>query len=327
VEHLNDAACRDAGRSRESQIGRTLGYLQPGYLQADMFEWHRQALEADGPSSLEDVSYDRGEAGRRLRKAYEIRAVPVGGGRLALTWREITERKLAERELLLQSTILERATEGVCMVRAADGAIVYSNPRFEEMFGGSRFAWHDDLGEGTFTQLVPRGDGSEFWSESDVTAFEHPDYGKVWVLVHRDVTARKEAQEALRASEEHMRLAVEGSPLVLYTMDRSLRYTWVLNNQVGLEGDDAVIGRTDEELFGREVGKELSRINRRAMGGVHVRARVDLELADGPATVELSVSPLRLDGRVIGVAGVAYDLTEHAQERRFTPVIVPPSGG
>ncbi|HXD58195.1 MAG TPA: histidine kinase [Thermoleophilaceae bacterium] len=319
VEHLNDAACRDAGRSRESQIGRTLGYLQPGYLQSDLFEWHRQALDADGPSSLEDATYERSVAGRRLRKAYEIRAVPVGGGRLALSWREITDRKLEENELLLQSAILERATEGVCMLRAADGAIVYANPRFTEMFGAAEFSWHEDLGEGTFTQLVRREDGSEFWAESDVTSFEHPDYGKAWVLVHRNVTARKQAQEALRLAEEHMRIAVEGSPLVLYTMDRGLRYTWVLNNQVGGSREDGVIGRTDEELFGREVGRELSRINRRALGGIPVRARVELELAGGPTTVELSVAPLFADGRVVGLAGVAYDLTDRARDGRFGP--------
>jgi signal transduction histidine kinase len=327
VEHLNDAACRDAGRSRESQIGRTLGYLQPGYLQSDLFDWHRQALEADGPSSLEDASYERGAAGRRLRKAYEIRAVPVGGGRLALSWREITERKLEENELLLQSTILERATEGVCMLRAADGAIVYSNPRFTELFGAAEFSWHEDLGEGTFTQLVQRENGTEFWAESDVTSFEHPDYGKVWVLVHRDVTARKRAQEALRLSEEHMRMAVEGSPLVLYTMDRGLRYTWVLNNQVDGPGEDGVIGRTDEELFGREVGRELSRINRRALGGIPVRARVELELESGPTTVDLNVAPLHSNGRVVGVAGVAYDLTDRARMRRFEPTAAPQPGG
>jgi PAS domain-containing protein len=205
VEHLNDAACRDNDRSRESQIGRTLGYLRPGYLQSDLFEWHRKALDAEGPSSLEEASYDRGPAGRALRKAYEVRAVPVGGGRLALTWREITDRKRAENELLLQSAILERATEGVCLIRAADGAIIYSNPRFEEMFGEAAFSWDDQLGEGTFTQPVTREDGSEFWSETDVTAFEHPDYGTVWVLVHRDVTARERAQEVLKLSEERVR--------------------------------------------------------------------------------------------------------------------------
>jgi signal transduction histidine kinase len=326
VEHLNDAACRDAGRSREAQIGRTLGYLRPGYLQSDLFEWHRQALDAEGPSSLEDASYARGPGGRTLRKAYEVRAVPVGGGRLAVTWREITERKREENELLLQSAILERATEGVCLIRAADGSIVYSNPRFEEMFGDSRFSWGDQLGEGTFTQPMQRQDGPEFWVETDVTAFEHPDYGKVWVLLHRDVTARKEAQEALRLSEEQIRQAVEGSPLVLYTMDRALRYTWVLNPQAGLNGG-SVIGRTDEELFGREVGRELSRVNRRALSGIPVRARVEFDLESGTAAAEMSVAPLRFEGRVVGVAGVAYDLTDRERGRRFQSIVAPPSGG
>jgi signal transduction histidine kinase len=326
VEHLNDAACRDAGRSRESQMGRTLGYLQPGYLESDLFQWHRQALESDGPSFLEDASYERSAAGRQLRKAYEIRAVPVGGGRLALSWREITERKQEENELLLQSAILERATEGVCMVRDADGAIIYSNPRFEEMFGESRFSWDEQLGEGTFTQLMQRDDGTDFWSETDVTAFDHPDYGRVWVLVHRDVTARKQAQEALRLSEEHIRMAVDGSPLVLYTMDRALRYTWVLNNQVDLNGDVTVIGSTDEQLFGPDIGRELSRVNKRALAGVPVRSRVELKLADGAATVDLSVAPLWADGRVVGVAGVAYDLTERPRIRRYNVADAPSSG-
>jgi len=121
-------------------------------------------------------------------------------------------------------------------------------------------------------------------------------------------------------------MAVEGSPLVLYTMDRTLRYTWVLNNQVGDPGEDGVIGRTDEELFGREVGRELSRINRRALGGLPVRARVQLDLASGPATVDLSVAPLHSNGRVVGVAGVAYDLTDRARTRRLEPAAAPVAG-
>jgi PAS domain S-box-containing protein len=338
VEHLNDAACRDTGHPREAQIGRTLGYLQPGYLQSDRFEWHRQAVDADGPSSLEDLSYERSSAGRRLRKAYELRGVAVGGDRLALSWRDITERKQKESELLLQSTILERTAEGVCLVRAADGAIVYSNPRFDEMFGYDRgelhrrhvseLGWEEERAAGSYEQLMRRKDGTPFWSETDLTEFEHPDYGKLWVAVYRDVTERKRAQLALGLSEEHVRLAVEGSPLVLYTMDRSLRYTWALNDQVGLNGAANVIGKTDEELFGPEAGRELSRINRRALSGVRVRAEVDLELEGTQATVDLAVAPLtRDDGRVVGVAGVAYDLTDRGRVRRFAPSPPPPPGG
>jgi PAS domain S-box-containing protein len=354
VEHLNDAACRDIGSPREALIGRTLGYLRPGYLQSEVFDWHRHALGAEGPSSLEDMSYEQTPASRRLLKAYEVRAVPVGGGRLAVTWREITERKREENELLLQSTILERAAEGVCLVRAADGAIVHSNPRFDQMFGYepgelhgrhvSELTWErepgeaerrtreilsrlDEHGEASYEQLVRHKDGTPFWSDIHVTAFEHADYGKVWVAVHRNVTARKRVQDALTLSEEHVRQAVEGSPLVLYTMDRNLRYTWALNNQVGMEGTETVVGRTDEELFGHEVARDLSRINRRALAGSRVRAQVELNREGGRVTLDLAVAPLRRDdGRVVGVAGVAYELTGRPVAR-FRAAAVPPLGG
>jgi PAS domain-containing protein len=135
-------------------------------------------------------------------------------------------------------------------------------------------------------------------------------------------------QDALTLSEELVRQAVEGSPLVLYTMDRDLRYTWALNNRVGRDRNEGVVGRTDEELFGREVARELSRINRRALTGTRVRAQVELELSGRHVSVDLAVAPLRRDdGRVVGVAGVAYELTHGRQSSRFRAAAAPPSGG
>jgi hypothetical protein len=59
-----------------------------------------------------------------------------------------------------------------------------------------------------------------------------------------------------------------------------------------------------------------------------VRERLELDLAGGPATVDLSVAPLtRGDGRVVGVAGVAYDLTQKVRARRFQAASPPRSGG
>jgi signal transduction histidine kinase len=91
VEHLNDAACRATGRPRELQVGRTLGQLGPGYLESDEFAWHRKALEADGPSTLAHLVYETRENRQQLRRAFDLRAAPLGGGRLAVTWREVTE--------------------------------------------------------------------------------------------------------------------------------------------------------------------------------------------------------------------------------------------
>ena len=238
VEHLNDAACRDTGRPREAQIGRMLGYLDPDYLDSDMFEWHRRALEIDEPSLLDDVSYESGPDGRRLSKAYEVRAVAVGGGRLAVTWRDITERRRKEDELELQSTILTRATEAVCLVRASDGAIVYANPRFDEIFGyeqGEIYGRHlaeliwggraeearraaaelladlDEHGEAAFEKRCRRKDGSPFWCATHARAFEHPDHGKVWLAVKQDVSERREMEDALRLLDRQLRMALQGS--------------------------------------------------------------------------------------------------------------------
>ena len=337
VEHLNDAACRDTGRSREMQIGRTLGYLDPDYLSSELFEWQSAALESDDPSSLDEVFYDRRSEGRRLRKAYEVRAVPMGAGRLAVTWREITERKRKEDDLLLRSAVLNRAAEGVCLIRASDGVIVYANPSYEEMFGyepgelvgrpSSDLDWDEDphiagrryrevvaelerRGRGTFELLNQRKDGSPMWTQVHIAGFDHPDHGKVWVSVKHDISERKWADEAHQLAEHRLRRAMRDAPLVFYTMDRNLRYTWVLNNQVSLEGDESLVGKRDADLFDADLARHLSRLNRRALNGASVRAEVEIDGPGGRSTFDLSVSPLRgTGGQVTGVAGVAYNLS------------------
>jgi signal transduction histidine kinase len=221
VEHVNDAACRSTGRKREAQVGRTLGSMDPEYLRSELFDWHLHALEAGRPSALDEVVYERTETGRRLREASEVRAAPVGAGRLAVSWKDITEHDRAERE------------------------------------------------------LSPRG----------------------------------EAHDALERSELRFRAAVSGAPMVLFTMDRDLRYTWVFSSQSGIYGEEGPLGKTDEELFGPEVGRTLSRINREALAGQPVVREVQLGLPDGPASFELTVQPLPDEsGKVIGVAGAAYEL-------------------
>ncbi len=42
--------------------------------------------------------------------------------------------KLTEEEFRLQAEIINHMTEGVYLIRT-DGTIVYTNPKFEEMFG------------------------------------------------------------------------------------------------------------------------------------------------------------------------------------------------
>jgi PAS domain S-box-containing protein len=222
IEHLNDAARRDLEVGALDLGGQTLGQLQPDYLRSRAFRWLRHVVELEVPGAREDTAYEPLDGDRRrLMQSSELRAVPLGGGRVVVVWRDVTEHARADEELRLQSTVLRRAAEGVCLIRASDSVIVYTNQRFAEIMGYdpgeldgrpvSDINWEDEPGE---AELVAeriaadlerlgearrelrnrRKDGSLIWCEAHVVAFDHPDHGRVWVSVQQDVTSQREAR-------------------------------------------------------------------------------------------------------------------------------------
>ncbi len=137
---------------------------------------------------------------------------------------EITERKRAEETLRFQAEIIATLSEAVYIIRASDGVIVYTNPKFEEMFGyepgemvGKNVsivnAATEKSPEETAKELIEfinktggwRGeiqnikkDGTLFWSYASVSVFDHPEYGRVWITVHTDITELKRVEHDLR---------------------------------------------------------------------------------------------------------------------------------
>jgi PAS domain S-box-containing protein len=134
---------------------------------------------------------------------------------------DITERKRAEEALKLHGTIVDTMSEGVCLIRASDAAIIYANARFEAMFGygpgeldGRPVATlnaSDEQSAEAVAQEIQRAlrkngawrgevrnrkkDGTPFWGQSSVSTFQHSQHGDVWVAVHTDITERKHAEE------------------------------------------------------------------------------------------------------------------------------------
>jgi PAS domain S-box-containing protein len=221
VEHMNDAARQDLGVGGEP-IGQTLGRLLPEYQSSRAFRWLRHVVDLGVPGAREDTAYEQLDGDRRrLRRSSDVRAAPLGGGRVVVTWRDVTDHTRMEEQLRLQSVVLGRAAEGVCLVRASDGTIVYANPRFTEILGYdpgeldgrpvAEINWEGEPGEGerlarqimadlehsgeaSYELRNRRKDGSLIWTEAHIVGFDHPDHGKVWVAVQQDVTSRKEAQ-------------------------------------------------------------------------------------------------------------------------------------
>jgi PAS domain S-box-containing protein len=56
-----------------------------------------------------------------------------------------------------------------------------------------------------------RKDGNRFWCAANETAFEHPNWGTVWVTIQLDISARKRAEAELQQSEQRLNLVLEAT--------------------------------------------------------------------------------------------------------------------
>ncbi|MEQ8961149.1 MAG: PAS domain S-box protein, partial [Coleofasciculus sp. C2-GNP5-27] len=140
---------------------------------------------------------------------------------------DITNRKEREKDLKLQAVITRNMAEGICLVRATDGLIVYANPKFEQMFGYDPGELNNQPakiinyannevdadkvrqlitqkiiknGEYTYQIHNVKKDGTPFWCQATTSRFEHPDYGTVMVAVQQDITVQKQTQDQLQTS-------------------------------------------------------------------------------------------------------------------------------
>jgi PAS domain S-box-containing protein len=128
---------------------------------------------------------------------------------------------------------------------------------------------------------------------------------------------RRRALEMLRASEERFQIALKNSPIIVYTTDRELRYTWVHNMPPGFEHVD-LIGKRDDELFPREDVLEMMAFKLRVLqSGQGGRREVSIKYDGAEWCFDLTAEPLRdVHGNIIGITVAAMDITQRKQAER-----------
>ena len=165
-----------------------------------------------------------------------------------------------------------------------------------------------------------RGDGRVRWLAGIGSVVKDAE-GTVARLIgiNYDVTDRKEAEESVRDSEERLRLAVTNAPLLLCHCDADLRFTWFAKGPQADFPAEQIVGRTAEELIGRE-GRPLMELQRRALSsGAGVRGEVTLDSATDRRTWDVAVEPLKdARGQITGLTLAALDITERkmAEDRQ-----------
>jgi PAS domain S-box-containing protein len=183
----------------------------------------------------------QGAQGQVVTLDFSLRPVLDDAGNVVLLipeGRDISDRIQAEKALQLQAVITRNMAEGVCLVRADNGVIVYANPKFERMFGydsgelngqSAAIINHPNADmtpeaiviaireavlakkEATYEIYNVKKDGTPFWCEATTSVFDHPDYGPVFVAVQQDISDRKaaEAQAQIKASLEEKELLLK----------------------------------------------------------------------------------------------------------------------
>jgi PAS domain S-box-containing protein len=223
------------------------------------------------------------------------------------------------------------------IVAGSNGRIRIVNTRTEEVFGyprnelvgkkveilmPARFrSRHRQLRNGYFAHPTVRPmdqgrdlrglrkDGAEF--PVDISLSPVSANGKTMaILTIRDVTERRKMESALRESEEHFRMALMHTPVVVFNQDRKLRYTWIYSSIPAWLGQEFV-GHTDAEIFERKEAAHLSSVKRTVLrSGVGARDEAEVTFLGKKHYFDLTVEPLY--GRrqnISGLTGAYFDVT------------------
>lgn len=283
----------------------------------------------------------------------EIRLLEELAGDLAFgitTLRTRVRRRQAEAELRASEerfrSFVEKANDIVYTI-SPDGIFTYVSPNWKEILGHDiseveghlfdSFVHPEDLDlcRGVLNRTLVNGeklsgieyrvlhkDGSWRWHTSNASLIRDVNGKAIAFLgIARDVTERKQVEEALWKSSQMWKLALENMPTFVFWKDRNSVYlgcNYLFAANAGLKSTEDIVGLTDLDLPWKDTEAESYRADDRMVmeTGIPKLNYEETQLtADGRVTnVRTSKIPLRgLDGEIVGVLGTFEDITERKQ--------------
>ncbi|MCK5276302.1 MAG: PAS domain S-box protein, partial [Alphaproteobacteria bacterium] len=329
------------GVSRENVIGKTADEIFEGAFAGSDIGHDREAIERKQAIDLDEL-FNRGD--RTLR--FSTTKFPVFDSDGEVTsvgavHADLTERMEAVEALRRRESDYRHLVElnPDAVIVQCDGKVVFANQRACAMFGAR--STEDLIGLDALSIVHPdsrdsilgkrkhvladqasvpltetrhlRLDGTSFHSEFTAGPFEWNDRPATISLI-RDVTDRKWAEDAVRKSEELLKLVTDTIPALISYVDTDRRYRFAnkeYERRFGIAPED-MAGRKMDEILGPEAYGRLKPHIDKAYSGAEVTYIDDAVDRNGNrwCTLETRVPHFDSSGGVGGIVTVTHDITE-----------------
>lgn len=167
----------------------------------------------------------------------------------------------------------------------------------------------------SITYRLRHRDGRYIWFESTskYKYLEYSDEAEEIITISRDVNERKESERRLQESQQRYRSLFEFNPASVYSVDLEGRYTSLNSNLESLLGytREELLGRSHHEMIVPEDIEQRFKHFELAKQGKPQNYETTVICKDG-SRLEITVTnvPIVVDGQVVGVYGIANDITE-----------------
>jgi diguanylate cyclase (GGDEF)-like protein/PAS domain S-box-containing protein len=349
----NDQACRDLGYTRDELLRLTLFDITTRLTPGQSWQAELDTFIRDGHRLIE--TQHRRRDGSRFPVEINARLIQKENERfIVAVARDLTERKRAKTQLLLQNAALNAAANAI-VITDKNGIIQWANQAFSEMTG---YALAEAIGKnprelvnsGSHTReffsvmwntiqsgqvwrgeiVNKRKDGTHYTEEMTITPVYAEDKSIThFIAVKQDISSRKEAELKLAQSETTFRGILNSITEAVYIQGEDGRFIDVNHGAETMYGytRDELIGKTPEFLSAPERSDLPALIDaiKMAFSGVHQQFEFWGKRKDGsifPKSVSLVKGDYFDQPAIIAVARDITELKEAEEQLRESAAVM-----